>query len=185
MGPIVGTAVPRRPAELSPPCLSKDVPHDLSLRNLIPCSRFSASLASFSSCNLANSAYAASFSLFMVSRSALKAATSSDTDIILSLAYCPSPSALSQLYSPPLFRSPMATVPASPHSLYPSPLAVPVPSLVTVPAIKIMYVARPTHSSNANTHCQHQARYIVLGCGYLGVLGSQCYTRPRYWTVMY
>ena len=123
MGPIVGTAVPRRPAELPPPCLSKDVPHDLSLRNLIPCSRFSASLASFSSCNLANSACAASFSLFMVSRSALKAATSSssNTDIIPTLVCCPSPTALSQLYSPPLFRSPMATVPAIPHSLSPFP----------------------------------------------------------------
>ena len=34
MGPIVETAVPRRSAELPPPCLSKDVPHDRSLRSL-------------------------------------------------------------------------------------------------------------------------------------------------------
>ena len=35
MKPIVGTAVPRRrSAELSPPCLSNDVPHDRSLRSL-------------------------------------------------------------------------------------------------------------------------------------------------------
>ena len=91
MEPIVGAAVPRRSAELPPPCSPKDVPNDLSLRNLIPCSRFSASLASFSSCTLANSACAVSFSLFMVSRSALKAATSSDTDIILSLLTVPAP----------------------------------------------------------------------------------------------
>ena len=50
-------------------------------------------------------------------------------------------------------------------------LAVPVPSRCTRPlfghgpSYKIMYFACPTHSSNANTHCQHQARYIVLGCG--------------------
>ena len=128
MGPIGEAAVPRRSAEPPPPRSPKDVPNDLSLRSLIPCSRFSASLASFSSCTLSNSACVASFSLFIVSffrctfsRSALKAATSSDTDITLWLACCPTPSALSQLYSPPLFRSPMATVPAIPHSLSPFP----------------------------------------------------------------
>ena len=114
MEPIVGAAVPRRSAEPPPPCSSKDGPSGLSLRSLSNIASFSAASASFSFC--------------ILSKSALRAAISSDTDISLSLAYCPSPSALSQLYSPSLFRSPMATVPASPNSLYPSPLAVPVPS---------------------------------------------------------
>ena len=77
-------------------------------------------------------------------------------------------SALSQLYSLPRFRSPMATVPALPHSLYPSPLAVPVPSSATVPAIKMcMSPLWPdlTHAQTPIPRRLHQARYIVLGCG--------------------
>ena len=75
MEPIVGTAVPRRSAELSPPCLSKNVPHDRSLRSL------SNSVSHFRFCS--------SFSFSILSKSALRAAISSDTDIELSLG--PSP----------------------------------------------------------------------------------------------
>ena len=132
-----------------------------TFRSLSNFASFSAASASFSFCILSKlTLKAVSLSRCNLSKSALRAAISSDTDIILSLSCCTSPSALSQLYSPPLIRSPMATVPALPHALYPSPLAVPVPSLATVPAIKSMYVACPTHSSNDNTHCQHQTRYI-------------------------
>ena len=59
MGPIVKTAVPRRSAELPPPCLSKDVPHDRSLRSL------SNSVSHFRFCS--------SFSFFILSKLTLKA----------------------------------------------------------------------------------------------------------------
>ena len=50
----------------------------------------------------------------------IAAASSSDKAIHKTLVCCPSPSALSQLYAPPLSRSPMATVPALPYPLSPS-----------------------------------------------------------------
>ena len=123
MGPIGEAAVLRRSAEPPPPRSPKDVPNDLSLRNLIPCSRFSASLASFSSRTLSNSACEASFSLFMVSRSALKAATSSDTDINYTLACLLSQplGAVSAIFSSAV------PVPDGHRTSYTS-LAVPVPS---------------------------------------------------------
>ena len=91
MGPIVRAAVPRRSAERPSPRSLKDVPSDLSLRNFIPYSRFSASLASFSRCTLSNSACVASCFCCILSKSALKAATSSSDRRITPWLAVPAP----------------------------------------------------------------------------------------------
>ena len=110
MGPIVEAAVPRRSDELPPPSPSKDVPNDLSLRslsNFASVSRFFALMAPNSLCALA--------------KAARNAATSfSDKTVTLRLAVPASQRCLRYVL-PPLSRSPMATVPAISHLLYPSP----------------------------------------------------------------
>ena len=174
MGPIGEAAVPRRSAEPPPPRSPKDVPNDLSLRNLIPYSRCSASLASFSSCTLSNSAF------FPASRFPFPAV--------------PSPGQLSKRQPTPIqtLHSSLLAVPAPrrclsyillrssgprwpPYQLYltrcPRSLTAQLERLYTACPVHKMctspLVARLNTGSNANTHCQDQARYIdiVLGCG--------------------
>ena len=117
----------------------------------------------------------------------------------------PSPSQLSKPQLPPpiqTLHSSLLAVPAPlrcfsyilprcsgprwpPYQLYltrcPRSLTVPARTFVhRLPGSQNVYVvhlARLLHSSDANTHCQHQARYIVLGCGSF-VRGIHQYNLP-------
>ena len=145
MGPIVEAAVPRRSDELPPPSPSKDVPNDLSLRSL-----------SNSASHSRVFALMAPTSLFAFAKSARKAATfSSDRAITLQLAV-PAPRRCLSYILPPLSRSPMVTVPAISHLLFPSPFGHGCPVKFCTPPSRLtnVYVAplaRLNTCSNANT----------------------------------
>ena len=178
MGPIVETAVPRRSAELPPPCLSKDVPHDRSLRSLsnsVSHFRFCSSFSFFILSKLTLKAN--SVSRWTLSKSALRAAISSDTDITLSLGPSPFGHGCPVKVCTPLFRlTNVYTSPLWPDWTHTS-LAVPVPSRsqlehsYTISPVHKMCTSPlgPTkHSSHANTPLLTPGPiywYIVLGCG--------------------
>ena len=191
MGPIVEAAGPRRSAKLPPPCLSKDVPHDRSLRSLsiyVSDSRVFAFSTSVSHLMV-------SFSFCTLSKSALKATTSSDTDTIPTLA-------VPALGAVPAILFTAVPVPDA-HQTSFTTLALPVPSrctrplLATVPVkfctlstqlpknVYVVPLARLNTCSDPNTPPPAPGliyRYIVLGCGSFvrGRKGNRVDSRPLY-----